>query len=98
MNKENYTKKEVCQNNIVRYYDSKGRRHRLDGPAIEYSGKKGWWYVNGRRHRLDGPALVWYDCACWAINGVDYKKTQHNALVLFSVLEPQRIEINPTKE
>ena len=34
-----------------------GKRHREDGPAIEYSsGTKSWW-LNGKRHREDGPAL-----------------------------------------
>ena len=34
-----------------------GNRHRLDGPAVEFSsGTKQWW-VDGERHRLDGPAF-----------------------------------------
>jgi hypothetical protein len=37
--------------------NSKGKRHRLDGPAAEYSnGHKEWW-VGGKRHRTDGPAV-----------------------------------------
>jgi len=31
-------------------------RHRIDGPAVEWSdGSKEWW-VDGKKHRLDGPA------------------------------------------
>jgi hypothetical protein len=44
-----------------------GRRHRIDGPAIEYTDESSDWYFNGRRHRIDGPAIeytngikIWY--------------------------------------
>ena len=34
-----------------------GKRHREDGPAIEwYDGEK-HWYLNGKLHREDGPAI-----------------------------------------
>ena len=41
------------------YLPSKGKnyRHRLDGPAVEWSdGTKAWW-VDDKLHRLDGPAI-----------------------------------------
>ena len=38
-----------------------GKRHREDGPAIEYThGRKGW-FLNGKRHREDGPAIEYHD-------------------------------------
>ena len=34
-----------------------GKRHREDGPAVEWaSGTKIWW-LHGKRHREDGPAF-----------------------------------------
>ena len=33
-----------------------GKRHRVDGPAIEYPNGDKHWYLNGKRHRVDGPA------------------------------------------
>jgi hypothetical protein len=37
-----------------------GKRHRTNGPAVEYAnGGKEWWQ-NGMRHRVDGPAI---ECA-----------------------------------
>ena len=34
-----------------------GKRHREDGPAVEWrDGTKEWW-LNGKRHREDGPAV-----------------------------------------
>lgn len=31
------------------------KRHRIDGPAVEWTGTKEWWF-NGVMHRDDGPA------------------------------------------
>ena len=39
------------------YRNEKGKLHRTDGPAIEWSdGYKEYW-VDGKRHRTDGPAV-----------------------------------------
>jgi hypothetical protein len=39
------------------YRNSKGKYHRLDGPAIERSDGYKAWYVNGLRHCINGPAV-----------------------------------------
>ena len=48
----------------TREWYQNGKRHRLDGPAIEWSiSGKEWsyggkeWYQNGKLHREDGPAV-----------------------------------------
>jgi len=33
------------------------KRHREDGPAIEWSDGSKFWYLNDKRHREDGPAV-----------------------------------------
>ena len=38
-----------------------GKRHREDGPAIEYLSGTKEWYLNGKRHREDGPAIEMSD-------------------------------------
>jgi len=38
------------------WYDSDGKWHREDGPAIEKSGST-FWYKHGRFHREGGPAI-----------------------------------------
>ena len=38
-----------------------GKRHREDGPAIEWSNGTKHWYINGKLHREDGPAIEWFD-------------------------------------
>jgi hypothetical protein len=47
-----------------------GKRHRTDGPAIEWAnGNKAWW-VNGKRHRTDGPAIEYANGTKeWWVNG-----------------------------
>lgn len=37
-----------------------GKRHRTDGPAIEWDDGDVDYVVNGKRHRLDGPAVIRY--------------------------------------
>ena len=47
----------IENSNGTRYWYQNGKRHRLDGPAIEaHSGYKAW-YQDDRLHRLDGPAI-----------------------------------------
>ena len=46
------------------------KRHRLDGPAIEYPNGSKYWYQNGKLYRLDGPAIERPDGAkYWYQNG-----------------------------
>lgn len=47
-----------------------GKRHRIDGPAIESAnGDKSWW-VNDKRHREDGPAVEYANGDKeWYLNG-----------------------------
>ena len=34
-----------------------GKRHREDGPAMEFADGPKYWYLNDKRHREDGPAI-----------------------------------------
>jgi hypothetical protein len=46
-----------------------GKRHREDGPAIEYASGSKFWYLNGKRHREDGPAIEHFDGSKhWILN------------------------------
>ena len=38
-----------------------GKRHREDGPAVEWINGSKWWYLNGKPHREDGPAAEFAD-------------------------------------
>ena len=47
-----------------------GKRHRVDGPAIEGANGYKAWYLNGELHRIDGPAVEQADGnKAWYLNG-----------------------------
>ena len=41
----------------VTIYQLNGKRHREDGPAVEYANGDKEYYINGERHRVNGPAI-----------------------------------------
>jgi hypothetical protein len=59
-------------NNVTEWFFN-GKRHREDGPAIEWpDGTKSYW-IKGKRHREDGPAIEWPDGSKeYYINGKEY--------------------------
>jgi hypothetical protein len=38
------------------WYNSEGKLHRDNGPAVEWNDGAKEWLINGERHRIDGPA------------------------------------------
>ena len=42
--------------NVI-WFNSNGKLHRLDGPAIEWNDGSKFWYRHGQLHREDGPAV-----------------------------------------
>ena len=52
----NKPKVKVSANGTKEWYLN-GKRHREDGPAIEYASGDKYWFLNGKRHREDGPAI-----------------------------------------
>ena len=49
---------------------SNGKRHREDGPALEYANGNKYWYFNGKLHREDGPAIEFTNgTKVWYLNG-----------------------------
>ena len=96
---KNYAKRIVDKYKHVFYFNSKGQYHRLNGPAAEYTDGSNDWYVNGKRHRLDGPAILLANgTKYWYLNSRRCSKSGHAKLVLFFILEPQRIDLNSTED
>jgi hypothetical protein len=57
------------------WYNSKGKLHREDGPAIERANGDKYWYINDKRHREDGPAIEWANgYKAWYINGKRHRE------------------------
>ena len=50
-----------------------GKRHRKDGPAVEWANGDKAWYLNGKCHREDGPAIEYADGSkAWYLNDKRY--------------------------
>ena len=65
----------VDQHGTRRYYNSAGRLHRTDGPAIVWGVVAGGeWDINGVLHREDGPAIEWAAGSEWYINGLLHRE------------------------
>ena len=49
----------VCKTdgNGTKYWYIEGKRHRADGPAVEWANGDKEWYFNDKLHRADGPAV-----------------------------------------
>ena len=63
-------RREVDGAGTVRWYNTDGKLHRLDGPAFEYVDGTKYWYKNGHLHREDGPAIEEADgYIAWYLNG-----------------------------
>jgi hypothetical protein len=57
-------------NTATTWRNGKGRKHRLDGPAVEWAAGYKAWYQYGERHREDGPAVEWASGTKeWWVNG-----------------------------
>ena len=55
-----------------------GKKHREDGPAVEFSNGNKYWYLNGKCHREDGPAVeISNGDKSWFLNDVQYTEEEH---------------------
>jgi len=76
----NYEKYDVLvyENGDVEWYKN-GRRHRTNGPAIEWRDGTRKWYRDGELHREDGPAIVYRNgVEQWFLKGVQYSEKVFN--------------------
>ena len=72
--------KQVMLVNIfeTKYWYLNGKRHRKNGPAVEYANGDKWWYLNGEWHRENGPAIEWADGdMSWYLNGKLYTESEY---------------------
>ena len=82
-------------NNGDKLWCLNGRRHREDGPAVEWADGYKSWYLNGKRHREDGPAVEWADgYKSWYLNGTKYDEYEFNEMMNPSAKELSVSEIS----
>jgi len=66
-----------------KHWYREGKRHREDGPALEYSSGTKFWYINGDLHREDGPACEYSDGQkLWLLKGREYFKINLNNYIV----------------
>jgi hypothetical protein len=55
------------------------KRHREDGPAIEFFNGDKYWFLNGEYHREDGPAVERSNgTKKWFLNDIQYTEEEFN--------------------
>ena len=55
-----------------------GKRHRTDGPAVEWADGSKEWYVDDKLHRTDGPAIERADGSkAWFLHGKRLTEAEH---------------------
>jgi hypothetical protein len=71
-----------------------GKRHREDGPAIEWADGSKFWHLNGKLHREDGPAIEWADGSkFWFLNDEEVTQEEHKRITS-PIVEMTVAEIN----
>ena len=54
------------------------KRHRLNGPAVEWADGGKSWYVNDKLHRIGGPAIEWASGRkSWYLKGEKLTEEEH---------------------
>jgi hypothetical protein len=66
--------------NQSRTWHLNGKRHREDGPAVEYANGTKSWCLNDKLHREDGPAVEYADgYKSWYLNDKSLTEAEFNA-------------------
>ena len=61
-----------------KYWFLNGKRHRENGPAIEYANEDRVWWLNGKLHRENGPAIEFPNGSkWWYLNGIEYSESDY---------------------
>jgi hypothetical protein len=64
-----------------KYWYLNGKRHRTDGPAVEFSEGDNLWFLNDKLHRTDGPAIEHNNGnKWWYLNGTHYSEEDFNMI------------------
>jgi len=99
-----YTVKVEANGN--KYWYLNGKRHREDGPAVEWANGDKFWFLNGELHREDGPAFelsngnkFWYFGVkrAWWLNGKQVTEEEHKKLTSKATCAGKVVEIDGIK-
>lgn len=71
--KETYVWKNESDEGVIYYKD--GKKHREDGPAVEFLNGDEHWYLNGYLHREEGPAIEYANGSKeWYLEGLRHRE------------------------
>ena len=80
--------------NGTKFWYLNDKRHREDGPAMEFADGPKYWYLNGKRHREDGPAIEYANGdKYWYLNDKEVTEEEHKRMTS-KVVEMTMEEIN----
>ena len=65
----------IGENGELRWMNSAGQLHRLDGPALVHTNVDAFWFLNGELHREDGPACELSDGGRTWFSAITYVRT-----------------------
>ena len=72
-----------------------GKRHREDGPAVEWAGGTKKWYLNGKPHREAGPAIEFANgTKMWYLNGELMSEDEHKKATSKTTCEGKEVEVD----
>ena len=73
-----------------------GKRHREDGPAVEYAIGHKEWYLNGNFLREDGPAIEDANGTkkLWYLNGKPMSEDEHKRATSKATCEGKEVEVD----
>jgi hypothetical protein len=61
------------------WYNENDKRHREDGPAIEFANGTKFWFINDKLHRENGPAFEYSDGSkSWWLNDKELTEEEFN--------------------
>lgn len=69
----------VKVNDVSTRWYLNGKRHREDGPAVEYTNGDKYWFLNDELHREDGPAVEYsHGGKVWYLYDINLTETEFN--------------------
>ena len=68
----------IITRNGIKFWYQNDKLHRIDGPAIEWSGGSKFWYQNDKLHRINGPAKEYANGSkAWYLDDIEYTEIDY---------------------
>lgn len=92
------TYKVIVSSLDTKWYNSKDKYHRINGPAIERTNGDKFWYKEGKLHREDGPAVELANGnKAWYLKNEYYSELEYNRKLNPYPYEEKIVEVEGRK-